>query len=461
MEIKFYNTLTKQKEKFIPLNDDIVKIYSCGPTVYKDATIGNMRTNIFQDVLRRVLKYNGYKLKHVMNITDVGHLVSDGDEGEDKMLKSAREENKSPLEIAEYYTKLFFDDLEALNIEKPEIICKATDHINEMLEYVKKLMANGYAYETSTAIYFDVSKLDKYGILSGINLDEQKSGARVEVDKEKKNPYDFALWIKAPENHLMKWDSPWGPSYPGWHIECSAMSSKYLGEQFDIHTGGIDLIPTHHENEIAQSKGACGKIPARYWMHGEYLLINGGKMSKSLGNVYLLEDIIKRGYNPLVYRLFSYSCHYRNKLNFTWEGIEAASKSLERLKEGYRKHLYGEDNISNEVIEDFENRFHEAINDDLNMPLAMGVVWEVIRYEKKSKQLADLLLKFDTVLGLKIDEENKKEEIPEEIINLLKQRQQARQEKNWAESDRIRDLIKEKGYIVKDGKDGAEVEKIK
>ena len=461
MEIKFYNTLTKQKEKFIPLNDDIVKIYSCGPTVYKDATIGNMRTNIFQDVLRRVLKYNGYKLKHVMNITDVGHLVSDGDEGEDKMLKSAREENKSPLEIAEYYTKLFFDDLEALNIEKPEIICKATDHINEMLEYVKKLMANGYAYETSTAIYFDVSKLDKYGILSGINLDEQKSGARVEVDKEKKNPYDFALWIKAPENHLMKWDSPWGPSYPGWHIECSAMSSKYLGEQFDIHTGGIDLIPTHHENEIAQSKGACGKIPARYWMHGEYLLINGGKMSKSLGNVYLLEDIIKRGYNPLVYRLFSYSCHYRNKLNFTWEWIEAASKSLERLKEGYRKHLYGEDSISKEVIEDFENRFHEAINDDLNMPLAMGVVWEVIRYEKKSKQLADLLLKFDTVLGLKIDEENKKEEIPEEIINLLKQRQQARQEKNWAESDRIRDLIKEKGYMVKDGKDGAEVEKIK
>lgn len=461
MEIKFYNTLTKQKENFIPLNIGEAKIYSCGPTVYKNATIGNMRTNIFQDVLRRVLKYNGYKLKHVMNITDVGHLVSDGDEGEDKMLKSAREENKSPLEIAEYYTKLFFNDLDALNIEKPEIICKATDHINEMLEYVKKLIANGYAYETSTAIYFDVSKLDKYGILSGINLDEQKSGARVEVDKEKKNPYDFALWIKAPENHLMKWDSPWGPSYPGWHIECSAMSSKYLGEQFDIHTGGIDLIPTHHENEIAQSKGACGKIPARYWMHGEYLLINGGKMSKSLGNVYLLEDIIKRGYNPLVYRLFSYSCHYRNKLNFTWEGIDAASKSLERLKEGYKKHLTGEDNINKEIVDEFEKRFHEAINDDLNMPLAMGVVWEVIRYEKKSKQLADLLLKFDTVLGLKIDEENQKEEIPEEITNLLEQRQKAREDKNWVESDRLRDLIKEKGYIVKDGKDGATVEKIK
>ena len=306
MDILFYNTLTRQKEKFEPLEENEVRIYSCGPTVYKDATIGNMRTNIFQDVLRRVLKYNGYTLKHAMNITDVGHLVSDGDEGEDKMLKSAREMKKSPMEIAKYYTKLFFEDLEKLNIETPEIICKATDHIEEMIKYVQKLVENGYAYETSTAIYFDVSKLDEYGILSKINLREQKAGARVEIDTEKKNPYDFALWIKAPENHLMKWDSPWGLCYPGWHIECSAMGQKYLGEVFDIHTGGIDLIPTHHENEIAQSKGACGKIPARFWMHGEYLLINGGKMSKSLNNVYLLKDIEARGYDPLVYRLFTY-----------------------------------------------------------------------------------------------------------------------------------------------------------
>ena len=461
MEIKFYNTLTKQKDVFIPLDKETVRMYSCGPTVYKNATIGNMRTNIFQDVLRRVLRYNGYKLKHVMNITDVGHLVSDGDEGEDKMLKSAREEHKSPLEIAEYYTKLFFKDLKALNIETPEVVCKATDHINEMIEYVKKLVANGYAYETSTAIYFDVSKLDTYGILSGINLADQKSGARVEVDKEKKNPYDFALWIKAPENHLMKWDSPWGPSYPGWHIECSAMGQKYLGEQFDIHTGGIDLIPTHHENEIAQSKGACGKIPARYWMHGEYLLINGGKMSKSLGNVYLLDDIINRGYDPLVYRLFSYSCHYRNKLNFTWEGMDASAKSYERLKDGYQKHLEGKDDVAQEVIDEFENRFHMAINDDLNMPLAMSVVWEVVRYEQKSKQLADLLLKFDTVLGLQIDKKTEKEEIPEEILELVEQRKLARQEKDYAKSDEIRDALKEKGYEVKDTKDGMTVEKIK
>lgn len=459
MDIFFYNTLTKKKELFKSLEPKKVKMYSCGPTVYKDATIGNMRTNLFQDTLRRVLEYNGYEVKQVMNITDVGHLVSDGDEGEDKMLKSAREEHKTPMEIAEYYTKLFFKDLERLNVETPEVICKATDHIEEMLEMVQKIIENGYAYETSTAIYFDVSKLDEYGILSGINLREQKAGARVEVDPEKRNPYDFALWIKAPENHLMKWDSPWGPSYPGWHIECSAMSQKYLGEVFDIHTGGIDLIPTHHENEIAQSKGACGKIPAHYWMHGEYLLINGGKMSKSLGNVYLLDDIMKRGYDPLVYRLFNFSCHYKGKLNFTWEGIEAASTALTRLRDGYQKHLEGTADVDDTIISEIENRFHKAINDDLNMPLAMSAVWEAVKYQDKSPKIAKLLEKFDTVLGLKIIEK-REEEIPQEILELVEQRKIARNEKNWTESDRLRDLIAQKGYSVKDTKDGAEVSKI-
>ena len=465
MDIYFYNTLTRQKDKFIPIDKSEVRIYSCGPTVYKDATIGNMRTNIFQDVLRRVLKYNGYKIKHVMNITDVGHLVSDGDEGEDKMIKSAKEEHKTPLEIAEHYTKLFFQDLKDLNIEMPEIICKATDHIPEMLEYVKKLLENGYAYETSTAIYFDISKLDKYPILSNLDIEEQKAGARVNVDPEKRNPYDFALWIKAPENHLMKWDSPWGPSYPGWHIECSAMGQKYLGEQFDIHTGGIDLIPTHHENEIAQSKGACGKIPANYWLHGEYLLINGGKMSKSLGNVYLIKDIKERGYDPIVYKLLCYSCSYRIKLNFTWEGMEATSKSLERLRNGYKIHKEGKDKLDEQDrkrLEEIEHNFHEAINDDMNMPLAMSYVWEAVRYNKKSKEIADLLLKFDTVLGLKIDKEQKQQEleIPKEVLDLVEKRKQARQEKNWEESDRLRNLIKEKGYEVKDTKDGMNIGKI-
>lgn len=461
MDIYFYNTLTKKKEIFKPMDEKEVRIYSCGPTVYKDATIGNMRTNIFQDVLRRVLRYNGYTLKHAMNITDVGHLVSDGDEGEDKMLKSAREEHKSPMEIAEHYTKLFFQDLEALNIETPEIICKATDHIQEMLEYVEELVENGYAYETSTAVYFDISKLDQYPVLSNLNLEEQKAGARVDIDPEKRNPYDFALWIKAPENHLMKWDSPWGLSYPGWHIECSAMGQKYLGEQFDIHTGGIDLIPTHHENEIAQSKGKCGKIPANYWLHGEYLLIDGGKMSKSLGNVYLIKDFIKRGYDPLVYRLFSYSCHYKNKLNFTWDGIEAASKSLERLKNGYQLHLAGKDEVEDKIVEKLEERFHQAINDDLNMPAAMGVVWEVVRQESKSPKLAELLLKFDAVLGLKIQESihSQEEEIPQEIIALVEQRKQARMNKDWAKSDELRDFIQSKGYEIKDTKEGTEVKK--
>lgn len=463
MDLKLYNTLNKTKEIFKPIDEKEVKIYSCGPTVYKDATIGNMRTNIFQDVLRRVLKYNGYKIKHAMNITDVGHLVSDGDEGEDKMLKSAREEHKSPMEIAEYYTKLFFDDLKSLNIETPEIVCKATQHIQEMLEYVKKLVENGYAYETSTAIYFDVSKLDKYPVLTNIDVENQKAGARVEIDKEKKNPYDFALWIKAPENHLMKWDSPWGLSYPGWHIECSAMGQKYLGEQFDIHTGGIDLIPTHHENEIAQSKGKCGKIPANYWMHGEYLLIDGGKMSKSLGNVYLIKDIKEKGYDPIVYKLFSYSSHYRNKLNFTWEGIDSASKSLERLRNSYRMHLNGNDVLDNtdkEKLINLQESFLNAINDDLNMPLAMSFVWEVSKFEKKNKEIAAILAKFDTVLGLKIDElDDKKEEIPQEILDLVEQRKIARKNKDFAKSDELRDELIKRGYTVKDTKEEMIVKK--
>ena len=469
MDIYFYNTLTRKKELFEPLDSQEIRMYSCGPTVYKNATIGNMRTNIFQDVLRRMLRYNGYKIKHVMNITDVGHLVSDGDEGEDKMLKSAREEHKTPLEIAEHYTKLFFEDLKSLNVETPEIVCKATEHIKEMLEYVEKLMENGYAYETSTAIYFDISKLDKYPILSNLDINEQKAGARVDIDPEKRNPYDFALWIKAPENHLMKWDSPWGPSYPGWHIECSAMGRKYLGEQFDIHTGGIDLIPTHHENEIAQSKGACGKIPARYWMHGEYLLINGGKMSKSLGNVYLVKDIIEKGYEPLAYRLFCYSSHYRNKLNFTWEGIESAEKSLIRLRNSYQTNLEGKDELTEEdkkQLAQIEDNFHKAINDDLNMPSAIGIVWEIIRSEKKSEKFAKILLKFDEVLGLDLInakeylEKSNEIEIPDEIKDLIQKRSQAKTEKNWEMADKIRDEIRKKGYLIKDTKNGVQIEKI-
>ena len=421
-----------------------------------------MKSYIFMDTLRRVLKYNGYTLKHAMNITDVGHLVSDGDEGEDKMVKAAKEEKKTPLEIAAFYTERFLKDFDRLNIDRPEIICKATDHIKDMEEFVKKLLDNGYAYETSTAIYFDVSKLDKYGILSGIDLRNQKAGARVEVDEEKRNPYDFALWIKAPENHIMKWESPWGLCYPGWHIECSTMSNKYLGEVFDIHTGGIDLVPTHHENEIAQSKGATGKIPARFWMHCEFLLINGGKMSKSLGNTYLVQDIIDKGYEALAYKMMCFTSHYRNKLNFTWEALESSQNALNRLREGYQKHSEGNKVIDEGIIENYKNRFLEAINDDLNMPVAMSVVWDVVKNPEKSKQFAKLLLEFDKVLGVDIEKsEDKKEiELPQEIKDLLEQRKQARENKDWALSDKIRDELKEKGYMVKDTKEGMTVEKI-
>ena len=462
MSIYFYNTLTKTKDEFKPLEGNEVRIYSCGPTVYKDATIGNMKSYIFMDTLRRVLKYNGYTLKHAMNITDVGHLVSDGDEGEDKMVKAAKEEKKTPLEIAAFYTERFLKDFDRLNIDRPEIICKATDHIKDMEEFVKKLLDNGYAYETSTAIYFDVSKLDKYGILSGIDLRNQKAGARVEVDEEKRNPYDFALWIKAPENHIMKWESPWGLCYPGWHIECSTMSNKYLGEVFDIHTGGLDFVPTHHENEIAQSKGATGKIPARFWMHCEFLLINGGKMSKSLGNTYLVQDIIDKGYEALAYKMMCFTSHYRNKLNFTWEALESSQNALNKLREGYQKHSEGNKVIDEGIIENYKNRFLEAINDDLNMPVAMSVVWDVVKNPEKSKQLANLLLEFDKVLGVDIEKnEDKKEiELPQEIKDLLEQRKQARENKDWALSDKIRDELKEKGYMVKDTKEGMTVEKI-
>ena len=466
MPVKLYNTLTRQKSDFVPIHGNEVRIYSCGPTVYSYAHIGNFRAYTFMDNLRRVLEYNGYTLKHVMNITDVGHLESDSDEGEDKMEKAAKKENKSPYEIAEFYTKAFLNDMNKLHIERPEIIAKATDHIQDMLEFAKEIVKNGYGYETSTAIYFDVSKLDKYPVLSNRNVEEQIAGARVDVDPEKRNPYDFAIWIKAPQNHIMKWESPWGLSYPGWHLECSAMSRKYLGEVFDIHTGGIDHIPTHHENEIAQSKGAFGKIPAKIWMHVEFLQVDGGKMSKSLGNVYTISQLEEKGIEPLAFKLFCYTAHYRTKLNFTFDGAISSQKALNRLRESIIKHKNGNDNIDVEILKKYKERFIDAINDDLNIPVAMSVVWELARYELKSKKIADMLLDFDKVLGLdlinseKYLKEESNVEIPEEIKLLLEKRKKARENKNWVLSDELRDKIKEHGYIVKDTKEGMTVEKM-
>ena len=460
MSLKLFNTLTRKKEEFKPLDEKEIKMYSCGPTVYYFAHIGNLRAYLFMDNLRRVLKYNGYNLKHVMNITDVGHLVSDADEGEDKMMKAAKRENKNPYEIAEFYMNAFLADINKLNIDRPEIVARATEHIDVMEEYVKKIIENGYSYQTEDTVYFDTSKLDKYGVLSNRNVDDQKAGARVEFDTNKKNISDFAIWIKAPENHIMKWDTFFGKAYPGWHLECSAMGYKYLGEQFDIHTGGVDHIPIHHENEIAQSKGFSGKVPANYWMHVEFLQINGGKMSKSLNNLYTLKDLDEKGYEPLVYRMFNFTSNYRAQINFTFEAMDAAKVALNRLREGYLKHAEGIEDVLDSEIQDYENRFLEAINDDLNMPVAMSVVWDVVKNSKKSKKLQNLLLKFDEVLGLDLKNYEKQENVlPEEITNLIQARNEARSNKNWAESDRIRDILIEKGYTVKDSKEGTIVEK--
>ena len=462
--LKLYNTLTKKKEEFIPIDkkNNIVKIYTCGPTVYNYAHIGNMRAYIFMDTLRKVLKMNGYKIEHVMNITDVGHLTSDADEGEDKMEKSAKEQNKTVYEIAEKYTKLFLEDIQKLNIERPEHIVKATDHIKEMEEYVKKIVKNGYGYETSKGIYFDTSKLKTYGELSKINLEGQKAGARVDVDTEKRNPLDFALWIKAPKEHIMKWDSSFGVCYPGWHIECSAMSNKYLGEKFDIHTGGVDHIPIHHENEIAQSRGANGINPANYWLHVEFLLINNGKMSKSLGNVYKIKDLEERGFDALDYRFFTYTSSYDNKLNFTWEGLTASKTSLNRLRKLTLSHKGADSYVSDEVILNFKNKFEDALNDNINMPVAVACAFEAAKYEVKSNKIYELLKEFDKVLSIDIDRNVEEEtlELPSDISEILEERKIARENKDFEKSDKLRDLLKEKGYIVKDSKDGQKIERV-
>jgi cysteinyl-tRNA synthetase len=462
--MKLYNTLTRQKEEFVPINGNQVKMYSCGPTVYNYAHIGNLRTYVFMDILRRTLKYNGYELLNVMNITDVGHLVSDEDEGEDKMVKGAREQKKTPWEIAEYYTDVFMEDIAALNIGRPEIIPKATDHIKEMISFVEGLLEKGYAYETSDGIYFDISKFDGYGKLSRLNLEEQMAGARVEVNDEKRHPADFALWKKAPKEHVMQWESPWGMGYPGWHIECSAMGRKYLGDRFDIHTGGVDHIPVHHENEIAQSEALLGEPAVNFWLHGEFMMVNNGKMSKSLGNTYTIANIKERGYNPLAFRYMCLNAHYRNKLNFTWDVMQASQVSYDRFIEGALQHKEETAEIPDDVQTSFLTEFEDAINDDLNIPKALGIAWNMVRYPEKSKDIYELLLKMDDVFGLGIKyAEQKSAEEPEldaEIERLIEERQQARKEKNWKLSDEIRDKLKEMGIELQDTPQGVKWKRI-
>ena len=462
--LKVYNTLSRKKEDFKELHEGEITMYSCGHTVYNYAHIGNLRTYVFMDLLRRVLLYDGYKLKGVMNITDVGHLTSDGDEGEDKMDKRAKETGKTPKEIADFYTNIFMTDLAKLNISLPEIIAKATEHIDDMIKYVQRLVDSGFAYETSDGVYFDISKFPKYGELSRLNLDEQIAGARVEVNSEKRNPQDFAVWKKADPNHIQQWPSPWGMGYPGWHIECSAMSQKYLGEVFDIHTGGVDHIPVHHENEIAQNEALTGKKSVDYWMHGEFMLVNNGKMSKSLGNTYTIASLEEMGYSPMVFRYFCLNAHYRKKLNFTFEGMDSAKVSYERLCAILRSHSYGLALVDDDTLNGFKKEFDDAINDDINIPMALGVLWKMTKLPLTS-QVYQLALEMDKVLGLSLDKvedylNSLVSDIPEEVVNLAEKRKEAKANKNWAKADELRGKITELGYNVLDSKDGYELKKI-
>lgn len=455
--MKLYNTLTREKEEFKSITPGKATIYSCGPTVYNFAHIGNMRTYIFMDQLRRTLKWNGYELLHVMNITDVGHLVSDANDGEDKMAKSAREQQKSPYEIAKFYTDVFMSDLEKLAISKPEVIPRATDNIAEMIDFVTDLCQKGYGYETSDGIYFDISKFASYGRLSRLNIEDQLAGARVEVNDEKRHPADFALWKKAPKEHIMQWPSPWGMGYPGWHIECSAMGLKYLGETFDIHTGGVDHIPIHHENEIAQSECRLGHKAVNTWMHSEFMLVNNGKMSKSLGNTYTVSQLDEMGYSPLSFRYFCLNAHYRSKLNFTFEAMDSAVKSLANYRAAAKKHKGQAGDVSDEAIAKFYAEFEDAINDDLNIPKALGVAWSAAKYDTKSQKIYDLLLKFDDILALDIEAEGVKKTalIPEsEIEEMIARRNEARKSKNYALADQIRADLANKGIIIEDTPEG-------
>lgn len=454
LTILLTNTLTRTKEEFFPLVANRVGIYTCGPTVYDYAHIGNFRSYIFADILRRMFEYTGYSVTHVMNITDVGHLTSDSDTGEDKMEAGARREKKTPWEIAEYYTQDFFENESKLNILKPNIICKATDHIPEMIALVKTLVDKGFGYETSDGIYFDVGKLPQYRQLSGIKLEEQKAVARVEVRDEKRHHADFALWKKADPTHIMQWDSPWGKGFPGWHLECSAMSMKYLGETFDIHTGGTDHIPIHHENEIAQSEAATGKKFVRYWLHGEFLLVDSGKMSKSKHNFYQIKDLEANGYEPLAFRYFCLTGHYRSPLNFTWESIDSAQRGLNNLRADFLRLQKMPDSGSNELENNIKESFLETITDDLNMPNALAVVWEAI-YALKGAVLRRVLLNFDRVLGLRLADVKEQElVIPAEIENLKEQRNIARKNKDFKTADALRQQALDLGYIFEDSPQG-------
>ena len=458
------NTLTRKKEKFVPIKDKQVGIYTCGPTVYRDIHIGNLRTYLMADILKRVLIYNGYSVKHIKNITDVGHMRTAGDQGQafDPIITQALKERKTPQEIAAGYTKQFLEDEKKINILPADTFPKATKHIQEMIEITKELVEKGFAYEKEGNVYFNVKKFEDYGKLSGNTLakmDKLLEAVRVSSETDKKDSADFALWKKAEEGRTMKWDSPWGEGFPGWHIECSAMSMKYLGESFDIHTGGEDNIFPHHEDEIAQSEAATGKKFVNYWVHAGFLLVDGKKMARREGNVYTVADLVRKGFNPHAFRYLALTAAYRSRLNFTWKSLEAAQNALENI---YREVTgFATSDNPKQGCAEYEQRFLDALNNDLDTPAGLVVVQELIKSNYPPSAKLRSLFKFDEVLGLDIEKiANEASNVPVEVISLVKDREGARKINDFKKADELRKEIEKLGYEVVDTKTGSSLKKI-
>lgn len=457
-KIFLYNTLTLKKEEFKSIKKGEVGLYTCGPTVYNYAHIGNLRSFLFEDILQRTLKYNGYKVKRVMNITDVGHLTGDRDMGEDKLEKGAKREGKTAWEVAEFYTQAFFDDLKVLNIKIPEFMPKATDYIKEQIELTKILEEKGYIYKISDGVYYDTSKFKNYNKLNHKDLESLREGARVEKNEEKKNATDFALWKFSPkgEKRQMEWESPWGIGFPGWHVECSAMSKAVLGDQLDIHCGGIDHIDVHHTNEIAQSEAAYEKPFFNYWMHGAFLNIQGGKkMAKSDDNFLTLENaFVKKEIDPLAYRFATLQTHYRKPMEYSEKVMKNAKKGLDHLKNQVKELKYRKNGIVNQ---EFRNKFVNRVNDDLNTPQALAIAQELLKSDLSNEDKLATILDFDKVFGLNLDKAGAVEELSVEVNELIETREQARAKKDFKKSDRIREEIEKLGYIIEDSADGMKV----
>jgi len=454
MTIRLFDTYTRSLRDFAPLHPPEVGLYCCGPTVYDYAHIGNLRTYIFEDVLRRTLEFNGYRVKHVVNITDVGHLVSDADTGEDKMEKGSRRTGESAWQIAEKYTQAFKHDLCALNVLEPAVWCKATDHIADQIDAIRRIEAQRFTYRTSDGIYFDTSRLPDYGHLARLDIEGLQAGARIDA-AEKRHPTDFALWKFSPpdQKRQMEWDSPWGVGFPGWHIECSAMSARYLGPFFDIHCGGEDHIPVHHTNEIAQTEAMHGTRLANFWLHGYFLQLGDARMAKSAGEFLRLQTLIDRGYDPMAYRFLCLGAHYRARLNFTWDSLDGATTALNRLRAA--AHEWG---APGAIDEEFAAKFTARITDDLNLPRAVALVWELVKSDLLAAMKRATLLHFDRVLGLRLaDWQPADEVIPDDILRLAEQRHQARAAKHWQEADALRAQVVAAGYEIEDTPNGPRV----